>query len=55
MQQKQILKQLRDCKADLAEQFGATELNLFGSVARNTATASSDLDILIEFDGSATS
>ncbi|MEM7066698.1 MAG: nucleotidyltransferase family protein [Cyanobacteria bacterium P01_B01_bin.77] len=34
--------------------FGVNYLALFGSVARNQATTSSDLDFLVEFNGSAT-
>jgi predicted nucleotidyltransferase len=34
--------------------FGVKSLELFGSVARNEATASSDLDFLVEFNGPAT-
>ena len=33
---------------------GIKSLELFGSVARNEATESSDLDFLVEFDGTAT-
>ena len=41
--------------ATLKKQFGVTTLALFGSTARNTAGTGSDLDILIGFDGPATS
>lgn len=34
--------------------FGIKSLELFGSVARNEATSSSDLDFLVEFEGPAT-
>lgn len=34
--------------------FRIKSLELFGSVARNEATSSSDLDFLVEFDGPAT-
>ena len=37
------------------ERFDVTGLTLFGSVARNQATAESDVDILVRFDGPATS
>jgi predicted nucleotidyltransferase len=39
----------------LAARFGVTRLALFGSVARDTATPDSDVDILVGFDGPATS
>ena len=42
-------------KADLEKQFGVTRLALFGSTVRDTARADSDLDILVDFDGPATS
>lgn len=40
-------------KAALAERFGVTDVKLFGSVARNQATADSDVDILVSFEGPA--
>lgn len=36
------------------QHFGIKSLELFGSVARNQATTSSDLDFLVEFNGPAT-
>lgn len=36
------------------ENLGIKSLALFGSVARNEATADSDLDFLVEFEGAAT-
>ena len=35
--------------------FGVRELALFGSVVRNQVTKNSDIDILVRFDGPATS
>ncbi|TLS68333.1 nucleotidyltransferase family protein [Mariprofundus erugo] len=46
---------LTEHKAFLATQFGVKSLALFGSTVRNTATDQSDVDILIDFDGPATS
>jgi len=43
----QILKQKN---AELTKQFGVKSLSLFGSVARNEATSTSDVDLLVEFD-----
>jgi predicted nucleotidyltransferase len=40
---------------ELRERFGVTRLALFGSVARDSASDSSDIDILVGFDGPATS
>jgi len=33
----------------MTKQFGVKSLSLFGSVARNEATATSDVDLLVEF------
>lgn len=55
MNKQHILGQLKASKAELARRFGVTELALFGSVARDEATARSDVDILVTFDGPATS
>jgi uncharacterized protein len=46
-----------DSLGDLIEtihSFGVSSLALFGSVARDEATEISDLDFLVEFEGSAT-
>ena len=50
-----VLDLLRAHKPVLAERFGVTGLALFGSFAREQATDSSDVDILVSFDGPATS
>jgi predicted nucleotidyltransferase len=42
-------------KAELAKQFGVIRLALFGSTARDAAGPNSDVDILVQFDGPATS
>ncbi|MEA2109831.1 MAG: nucleotidyltransferase family protein [Pseudomonadota bacterium] len=42
-------------KPELQARFGVIQLALFGSTARNTATSDSDVDILVAFDGPATS
>ena len=49
------LKLLGQHKPHLMAQFGLRSLALFGSTVRSTATASSDVDILVSFDGPATS
>ena len=41
--------------AALAARWGVTRLALFGSTARGTARADSDIDLLVSFDGPATS
>jgi predicted nucleotidyltransferase len=46
---------LRTIKPILAKQFGVTKLALFGSTVRDEALEHSDVDILVGFDGPATS
>ena len=50
-----VLALLRAHKPVLSERFGVTGLALFGSFARDQATDSSDVNILVSFDGPATS
>ena len=40
---------------ELRERFGVTRLALFGSMVRDTARSDSDVDVLVAFDGPATS
>lgn len=49
------LRLLSQSKPALVARFGVTRLALFGSTARNTARADSDVDVLVAFDGPATS
>lgn len=49
------LKLLAQSKPVLAERFGVRDLALFGSTARDSAGAASDVDVLVSFDGPATS
>ena len=55
MDRQTTLGLLTQHKATLAHQFGVVQLALFGSMARDTATARSDVDVLVAFDGPATS
>lgn len=55
MNRDQALFLLAQSKPALAERFGVTRLALFGSTVRNAARSDSDVDILVEFDGPATS
>ena len=55
MNRSEALKLLADSKPYLAREFGVTGLALFGSTARDAARASSDVDVLVAFDGPATS
>jgi predicted nucleotidyltransferase len=50
-----VLQQLALSKAELARRYGVTGLALFGSVVRESARPDSDVDILVTFDGPATS
>ena len=55
MNKDEVLGLLRTHKPSLATRFGVTALALFGSFARDEATDGSDVDILVRFDGPATS
>lgn len=55
MNRNQALFLLTQSKPALAERFGVTRLALFGSTVRNAARSDSDVDVLVEFDGPATS
>jgi hypothetical protein len=55
MNRKDALNTLAQVKPELAGRFGVTTLALFGSMARDDASRESDIDILVAFDGSATS
>lgn len=43
-----VLTQLRCFKSEFERDYGVTRLGVFGSVARNEATESSDVDIVVE-------
>jgi len=45
-----VLRNLREHRDELRERFGVHSLALFGSVARDDAGESSDVDLLVEFD-----
>jgi uncharacterized protein len=55
MNRDHILALLSQNKPALEARFGVTRLALFGSSARGTASPDSDIDILVAFDGPATS
>jgi hypothetical protein len=44
------LQQVRDQITDVASRRGATNIRVFGSVARGEATPSSDLDLLVDLE-----
>ena len=55
MERQHALDVLRNSKADLRRRFGVTRLALFGSYARELEQGDSDVDVLVTFDGPATS
>jgi uncharacterized protein len=55
MDRARTLELLARSKPVLAARFGVTRLALFGSTARDAAQTDSDIDILVAFDGPATS
>lgn len=55
MNSAETLRQIQAHKARLAREFGVVDIALFGSVMRNEASADSDIDVLVKFDGPATS
>ena len=48
MQREEILSILESHKQTFADKYGVTRLGVFGSVARGEATATSDVDIVVE-------
>lgn len=50
-----VLALLREHLPVLTERFGVQRLRLFGSVARDASRDNSDIDVLVAFDGPATS
>ena len=55
MMRSHALQLLAEHKGRLARRFGVTSLALFGSTIRDDAREDSDVDILVAFDGPATS
>jgi len=55
MNRAEVLEQLARSKPALVARYGVTGLALFGSTARGTAREDSDIDVLVSFDGPATS
>jgi uncharacterized protein len=51
----QALEVLTRIKPELTQRFGVVMLALFGSTARDEARPDSDVDIVVAFDGPATS
>lgn len=55
MNRSQTLELLAKHKAELTRQFGVARLALFGSLARDAGRNDSDMDVLVDFSGPATS
>ena len=55
MNRETLVQLLKSGKEHLIREFGVTDLVLFGSGARDEAGAKSDVDIMVSFDGPATS
>ena len=51
----EVVRLLKEHKPSLKARFGVARLALFGSTARGTAAQASDVDVLVAFDGPATS
>ncbi|MGK7946591.1 MAG: nucleotidyltransferase family protein [Microcystaceae cyanobacterium] len=50
MKQAELLNWLRKYRLELVR-YGVKSIAIFGSVARDEATPTSDIDLLVEFDG----
>ncbi|MBU0498935.1 MAG: nucleotidyltransferase family protein [Gammaproteobacteria bacterium] len=55
MKRDEALTVLANSKPVLAARYGVTRLALFGSTARGNARVDSDVDVLVAFDGAASS
>ena len=55
MNRDEVLDQLARNKPTLVARYGVDRLALFGSTVRDAARPDSDIDILVSFDGPATS
>lgn len=55
MKRVQALNILANLKPELIKRFGITRLALFGSTVRDEAREGSDIDIIVAFDGPASS
>lgn len=54
MDRDSALSRLRALLSEARTRFGVRDLAVFGSVARGEAAESSDIDVLVDFDGPAT-
>jgi hypothetical protein len=49
MKKSEVIRILKKQRKELEEDFNVASLSLFGSVARDEASADSDVDLLVEF------
>ena len=49
MKKSEVIRILKEQRKELEEHFNVASLSLFGSVARDEASADSDVDLLVEF------
>lgn len=47
---REFIQQKRDAILEIARRYGASDIRIFGSVARGDATEESDLDILVRLE-----
>jgi uncharacterized protein len=50
MRRNEVIRTLKQHRDELTQQYGVESLALFGSVARDQDTDSSDIDLLVEFN-----
>jgi len=50
MRRDEAIRLVNSHRSELAEKHGVRKLSLFGSVARDEASDTSDVDLLVEFD-----
>ena len=50
LDREEAIRLLGNCKQGIAGKYGITALGLFGSVARNKATETSDADVVVQSD-----
>jgi uncharacterized protein len=55
MNRSRAIELLRQSKTTLSSRYGVTRLALFGSTARDAARENRDVDVLVAFEGPATS
>lgn len=55
LNKRQTISVLRECFPELKDRFGVARLALFGSTVREERRADSDIDVLVSFNGPATS